>query len=965
MKKINPILLNTYLSFSEWEDAVETISNTTEKGDAMEHLVYFYLKSNSQYYDIKEIYTEDHIPEQLRVQLKLERKDNGVDGVIVRNDGKTIAYQVKFRSAHAVPTAQELATFWAESEYADYRLICANCANLPKVSGKKKNQMSILLDKFLKLDFAFFEEFQKYLKGDISARSTTKKAVPEGAYQYQQHLINQITDGLSKHDRGKYIAACGTGKTLVSMWVHESMKAGDILFVVPSLALIRQTLDSWIHNCSVPFSYLCVCSDPSVAALEDDEVNTLASDVDFPVTTNPDDIHTFLSGSAEKKVIFATYNSLDAISNALFETKFTFDLGIFDESHRTAGRKDSLMFVYGMEDDYIPIKKRLFMTATERLVSPRLKKIVDDSENVIFSMDDMKKYGPTLASLNFGQAIEQGIICDYKIVVCTITESDIAELVSKRKIVTTELGDHASSASIEVLLKEVLIGKVMKELDVKKVISYHAYVKNARTFVNGNNSVHPVGDVIDSIISDTHNISTYTGHVNGTMSAGERFGILSAFADSERGLVSNAKCLTEGVDVPAIDAVYFADPKNSMIDIVQAVGRALRKSPAKTGNCSYIVIPVIIPDNASLFSHIAPSSFDTLHHVIQAMRSQDYALADIIDKINFSAATGTLGKGFTGMSSKVLFMPYSKMGIQDFENSLTLRIAEVNKNPSEKNGSGVWTESTPKARKSKVKRVFVSIGDYTLDAYLDSLVMPTLKKFTNTEAEMNGADLKCNHNNVSHAVRMGVITKKGRKYKMTPLGKSLLADKSIYPSMSKEQLLKYYCVSKDDGSILFPYRALFKIFLEFDYITRFEFLYCIYSLRSTSDSAIQEAIERIKYLRATYPNINILSESNKEKILEILNTKYDVQFGFKDIWTSRTTTYNQFNYFKKHLWGFDNIFVTSEGKSDKEKIIIHPGVQSSIQELLDLTGKIETPALLSDTKKLEELYGKRICNVNL
>ena len=124
MKKINPILLNTYLSFSEWEAAVETISNTTEKGDAMEHLVYFYLKSNSQYYDIKEIYTEDHIPEQLRVQLKLERKDNGVDGVIVRNDGKTIAYQVKFRSAHAVPTAQELATFWAESEYADYRLIC-------------------------------------------------------------------------------------------------------------------------------------------------------------------------------------------------------------------------------------------------------------------------------------------------------------------------------------------------------------------------------------------------------------------------------------------------------------------------------------------------------------------------------------------------------------------------------------------------------------------------------------------------------------------------------------------------------------------------------------------------------------------------------------------------------------------------------------------------------------------------
>lgn len=965
MKKINPILLKPYSSFSEWETAVETIPDTTEKGDAMELLVYFYFKSNRQYYDIKEIYTEDKLPEQLRAQLRLERKDNGVDGIIVRNDGKIIAYQVKFRSAHAAPTARELSTFWAESEYADYRMICANCFNLPKVSDKKKNQMSVLLDKFLQLDSSFFNEFLKYLNGDTSARTIERKAAPDGEHHYQQELINQITDGLSKNNRGKFIAACGIGKTLIAMWVQESMKAGTVLFVVPSLALIKQTLDSWVRNCNVPFSYLCVCSDSSVASPEEDTINTIASNVDFPVTTNPDDIHTFLSGTAAKKVVFVTYNSLDAISNALLDTGFTFDLGIFDESHRTAGTKDSLMFVYGMEDKYIPIKKRLFMTATERLVSPRLKNNIENAENVIFSMDDIAKYGPTLASLNFGQAIEKGIICDYKIVVCTITKSDIAELAAKHTIITTELGDDSSSASIDVLLKEVLIGKVMKELDVKKVISYHTYVKNARTFVDGNNNIHAVGDIIDSIISDTCNCSTYTNHVNGAMSAGERKEILSAFADSERGLISNAKCLTEGVDIPAIDAVYFVDPKNSMIDIVQAVGRALRKSPTKKSNCSYIIIPIIIPDNASLFSHIAPDNFDTLHQVIQAMRSQDYSLADIIDEINFSAATGTLGKSSAGMSSKILVMPYSKMGINDFENSLTLRIAEVNKNPSDRNASGIWTESTPKARKSKVKRVFVSLGDYTLDAYLNNLVMPTLKKFTDTGAEMSGTDLKYSHNNVSHAVRMGVIIKNGKKYKMTPLGKLLLADQTIFPSISKEQLLKYFCINKENNAILFPYRALLKIFLAFDYITRFEFLYCIYSLQSTSNSAIQEAIDRIKYLRATYPNIDILSDANKEKVLEILNTKYDVQFGFKDIWTSRTTTYNQFNYFKKHLWVFDNIFITSEGRKDKEKICISPGVQSSIQELLDLTSEIETVALSGDIQKLNELYSRRICNTSL
>lgn len=420
-----------------------------------------------------------------------------------------------------------------------------------------------------------------------------------------------------------------------------------------------------------------------------------------------------------------------------------------------------------------------------------------------------------------------------------------------------------------------------------------------------------------------------------------------------------------GVDVPAIDAVYFVDPKNSMIDIVQAVGRALRKSAAKKSNCSYIIIPIVVPNNASLFSHIAPNNFDTLHNVIQAMRSQDSSLADIIDQINFSAATGALGKDTSAMSSKVMFLPYSKMGIKNFENSLILRIAEVNKNPSESKTTSIWTETAPKARKSEMKRVFVSIGDYTLDTYLDSLVMPTLEKFTDINAEMDGADLKVNHNNVSHAVRMGVLSKNGKKYKMTSLGKALLADKSQYSTISKEQLLKYYCINKDDDSILFPYRAILKIFLAFDYVTRFEFLYCIYSMRSTSDSAVRKAIDRIKYLRETYPNIDILSEANKEKILDILNTKYDVQFGFKDIWTSRTTTYNQFNYFKKHLWIFDNIFITSEGKNDKEKIRINPGVQSSIQELLDLTSAIETPANSNNLSTLNDMYGKRICSTNL
>lgn len=962
MKKINPTLLNNYSSFSEWEADVEKLSDPNEKGDAMELLVYFYLKNNPQYYDIREIYMEDEIPQDIRQKLKLEIKDNGVDGVIIRNDGKTIAYQVKFRSGHGVPTATELSTFWAESEYADMRLICANCSSLPKVADKKKNQMSVLLDTYMELGADFFDEFLKYLKGDATSPIKVKKASPVGDYAYQQELINQIVEGLSQNDRGKFIAACGIGKTLISMWVHETIGANTILFVVPSLALIKQTLDSWARNCTIPFSFLCVCSDSTVANIEEDSINMLSSEVDFPVTTNPEDIQNFLSGTDGKKIIFSTYNSLDAISNALYDTEHCFDLGIFDESHRTAGTKDSLMFVYGMEDKYIPIKKRLFMTATERLVSPRIKSNIENSGNVIFSMDDVSKYGPTLASLNFGQAIEKGIICDYKIVLCTITENDIGELVDSRKIITTELGENSSSANIEVLLKELLIAKVMNELDVKKVISYHAYVKNAKAFVNGGSNLLAVGDIIDDIIND--NIDTYTNHVNGTMSAGQRKEILSTFANSERGLISNAKCLTEGVDVPVIDAVYFVDPKNSMIDIVQAVGRALRKSDSKDSNYSYIVIPIVIPNDASLFNQIDEDKFNTLHNVIQAMRSQDSSLADIIDQINLSAATGSIGGGENGIPSNIIVLPYSKIGIEDFENALTLRIAEVNKNPTDIKGPSIWTETAPKARKSKMKRMFVSIGDYTLESYRDSLIMPTLNKFINPEAEIEGADLKINHNNVSHTARMGLIEKNGKKYKLTSLGKELLDDDSLYQSIVKEQILKYSAVNKEDGSILFPYRTILKIFLEFEHVTRFEFLYCIYSLRNTSDASIQEAIDRIKYLRETYPNIDILSETNKEKVLNTLNTKYDVQFGFKDIWTSRTTAYNQFNYFKKHLAAFDDIFITT-GRENKEKISIKPGMQSSIEELLDLTKEIEIPAKNNDPNTLKEMYGRHICSTNL
>jgi len=951
MVNVHPLLKQKFNNFEELEKMIEQIEDNVEKGTIFEYFAYYYLFHNANYYNISEIWMEKDIPAEIRKELKLEKTDYGVDGVFLRKDGKYVAYQAKFRSGRVAPTAHELATFWAESEYADFRLIISNSYSLPKVASKKKNQLSILIDAFMELDIEFFNNMYEFFNNNLV--KVKEKYTPR---DYQKKMICDIIKGFESADRGKVIAACGVGKTLTALWLQEYMKTNTVLYIVPSLALIKQTLESWTEHCNESFDYLCVCSDNTVIDYTEDEIQLNTSDVDFPVTTEPSIIKRFLlESNSIKKVVFSTYHSLDAIVNALQDNNtFQFDLGIFDESHRTAGTKDSQMFVYGLKDEFIPIKKRLFMTATERIVSPRIKASAENFGQVIFSMDDVNLYGETLSKLNFGEAIKLGIISDYKIVLCTINEEDLEELYSNNKIVSTEIGEQSITTNIDTLLKQMLVVKAMKELNVKKVITYHSLVKNASTFAYGSNSVLPLAKIIDNSIKTSDNTIPFVSHINGTMSAGTRKQILRDFENSDIGVITNAKCLTEGVDVPVIDAVYFVDPKNSIVDIVQAVGRALRKSKQKTNEFSYILVPMIIPKNASMFSHLNPSVFDTLHNVIQALRDQDDRLADIIDEINFNAATTGISGKNNKLSSKVIILPYSKIMVDDFEEALQLRIAEINKNPKISDSNMVkWTEVTP--RKSAVKRVFVSIGDYSLDSYLSSLILPTLKKFESANDIVDGKKLKINHNNVSHSRRLGIIKKDKNNYSLTPIGKILYEDISQYDSIVKEQLLKYYNENSKESNILFPYRALLKIFLEFDSISRFEFLYSIYSLRDTTPDTINRSIERIYYLRSTYPNIHILNEQNKTKVLELLNVKFGIKFGFKDVWTSRTTAYNQFNYFKKHLWAFDNIFDNDE--KDKENIKILPGTQSSIKQLLEITSIVEE---LADKNNKDELYEKYI-----
>lgn len=936
------LLKKKYKNWKELESFISQLESDQDKGDITEQFVKIYLELNKELYNVDKVYMRDEMPSDIISKLKLESIDHGVDGVILRKDGKTVAYQVKFRTNRVQPSYRELATFWTESEYADYRLIFANTKTLPAPTTNRKNQISILADTLDELDSLFFTNLAEYTE-----QKTLTPRVKKTPRNYQKKIIDDVHNGFHYEDRGKLIAACGIGKTLISKWIMEEMDSSTTLFVAPSLSLIKQTIEEWFEKTDEPFDFIAVCSDNSVVKgikNEDDEMTLTPTDANFPVTTDPFEIKTFISNTDKrKKVVFSTYQSIDAIANALIGINdFKFSLAIFDESHRTAGFKGSEMFTYALDDKFIPIKKRLFMTATEKIATPRIKKFAEDAGKKIFSMDDVTSYGPTLSELNFGQAIEQKIVADYKIVVCAMGEDELYKMTKNNSYVEIDVGDKIESTSMDNLMKQLILAKAINELNINKIISYHSTVKEAKSFIKGSESKLGLEDILTQASPHISDKELYLDHVNGQQKTSLRKEKLSNFEQSKYGIISNAKCLTEGIDVPAINAIYFADPKNATIDIIQAVGRALRKK-ADENKTAYILIPVIIPEEAHSFKGLRTDIFDTLHSVVQALRDQDDSLAEVIDEVNYQAAISGPKRGLKnkGLEAKIQILASDKIKISEFQSSLQFRIGEVNKK-GEFNESKLTYTGVKGERKSSIKRVFTSIGDYKMDAYRDNLVNPTLQKFPFEGATVANSDIKINNNNISHTERIGAIEKLPKSQsKITSIGKFLYRNPSMFDEIFSQQLLRFYIVNKHENKILFPYRAILKVLYSLDYLSKFEFTWCLYPLKDTSDESIKIVIEKIQQLRQTYKNLDILNDENKEKILTMLNEKFDIELDFKDVWSSRSTAYNQFNYFKKHLLQLDNIII--EG-GEKLTIYTQPGSKTNILEVLERDSYIEKKA---------------------
>ena len=598
-------------SFAELELKIRNLPEPKERGDAFEVFVEAYL-SLFRRNDFKEVMPLSSVPPSLLEKASLDSNDYGIDGMATDREGNLSAYQVKFRHGRPPLTWREVSTFMAlaDSPSLSHRILVTNCDELPPVMDKRFGFYCIRGTDFDRMEPADFEAIALKIDGRLAKRA---RKTPR---PYQQDALNALIPALQKNDRVSAVMACGTGKTLVSLWLAENPDFKRIIVLLPSLALLRQTLHEWLReNSWESMSYISVCSD---ATVHEDDQNLVAnpSHLDFPVTTDAKNIRRFLeSNDREVKVVFTTYQSAKTVSKAMPAGE-SFDLGIFDEAHKTAGTLGK-SFSHALYNKNLMIQKRVFLTATPRVYTPTKSEESQDAKS-IQSMDNPEIYGERAFNLNFGKAVDEKIICPYKVLVTVITN----EMVDNELLERGEVLVGGDAVKARVVANQIAIRKTLETFGPQKVFTFHQTVGQAQNFT---------GDGNESIGCHVQDYDLY--HVNGKMHSFQREKILREFKETKKGIISNARCLTEGVDVPAVDMVAFLSPKKSTVDIVQATGRAMRKSDGKEKG--YILVPIYIElkKGESVEEAVERASFEEVWNVLQAMLDQDEELYHAVQQV--------------------------------------------------------------------------------------------------------------------------------------------------------------------------------------------------------------------------------------------------------------------------------------------------------------------------------------------
>ena len=629
-----------------YERQCELYPDPRERGRHFEPLVASVLRTDRRFRQrFAEVWRWDDWPDR-------DGTDLGIDIVARRHDGGYVAIQCKCYRPNRDILKGQIDSFLANSQRSfngksfSERIIVAT-ANL---AGTAQRAITSIEPPVHLLNLfgpeATTIDWDAYLADETAP--LLAKALKE-LYLHQTEALEAVRAGFEAHDRGKLIMACGTGKTLTALRIAEEVagRGGRVLFAAPSISLLQQSLGEWGADARMPLRFFAVCSDEDVGRKRGSDGDSARPyDLPIPATTNARDLAAEASRDSTERmtVVFSTYQSMHRIAEAQRLGVPEFDLVICDEAHRTTGHSlqgaDPSRFRLVHDGDEIRARKRLYMTATPRIYSPALKQKAEDADVEVDSMDDEAVYGPEFHRLGFATAVEKDLLSDYKVTVLVMSEERIARDFQK------QLASGGDGLKIHDVGRVIgcLNGLAKRDPEGQQFTDdaerpMHRAVAFSNTIKNSKHFVDLVRDLQDEAGIAERNLKFAADHVDGTSGVNERTRALSWLGsetlvmEQQCNILSNARCLTEGIDVPALDAVLFLQPRKSQIDVVQAVGRVMRKAKGK--KYGYIILPVVVPadedparalDRNDAYSHV--------WEVLQALRSHDERFDAYVNKID-------------------------------------------------------------------------------------------------------------------------------------------------------------------------------------------------------------------------------------------------------------------------------------------------------------------------------------------
>lgn len=618
----------------------EESRDESEKGRWFEQL-FMRIALQQAEFEIEGIWRWPDWPER-EALTGLDGRDIGIDLVARRTTGEWVAIQCKcYEEGHTLGKG-EIDKFLGGSQQAVYELrwIVATCKwgpNAEKAILNANPQVTQI-------------DFREYLNVQVEEQDSVRPI--QDPWPLQTEAIEDTVTGLSNHDRGRLVMACGTGKTFTSLRISEQVVEDGqrILFAAPTIALVSQARREWLRQTTRKLECLVVCSDRTAGGRNENE-DIKVSELECPVTTKPAKIAAALTGEGPTRVVFCTYHSLGRVTEAQEKHNAPeFDLAIADEAHRTTGallgerssngfRKVDFQEFH--DDGRLRARKRLYMTATPRIYTQRSKRKLAEQGVEVVDMNDLHVYGPQFHHLPFSQAVEHNMLSDYRVIVLGVSSASVTpglrrrledlETTSKQKNPPTT-NEMTRVLGVSLAVNGVTEGTVLEQPGkLPRTIAFANSIARSKWYADAL-SESEVLRATTRRMKDGRAMRVTANHLDASNSALQRNMELRALAqvnrEDECRLVCNVKLFTEGVDVPQLDAVAFLDPRDSQVDVVQAVGRVMRKAPGK--RFGYIIVPVIVEPGSDIATALerGTEGYQTVGRVLRALQAHDGRLAE-------------------------------------------------------------------------------------------------------------------------------------------------------------------------------------------------------------------------------------------------------------------------------------------------------------------------------------------------